>query len=79
MVKNNEDNFFVTNAPFYKKYYSDLYIEEISKKFNIELWNGLRLYPERYQKIQKLSFPKQIDNVVDIKNFNDLENKQLEQ
>ncbi|MFT4305123.1 MAG: hypothetical protein ACMXX8_03440, partial [Candidatus Woesearchaeota archaeon] len=67
--------FLIDREPFYQKYYNDLFIKDISREFKIEMFSILKTDLKQYYLIKKLKLPNNLKEVVNFKNFNELEKK----
>lgn len=61
---------FLTNIPFMKHHYRDMYVEEISKKYLVDLWDLSVLYNSSYlqQGISDFNDAKKIDTITSFEN-----------
>ena len=62
---------FLTNIPFMKHHYRDMYVEEISKKYIVDLWDLSILYNSSYiqQGISDFNEAKKIDTITSFENL----------
>lgn len=60
---------FISEAPFIKQSKKDLYFDEISEKFNSEIWDLSLLYGKTY------SLPDEVSDSLKIKNFKDFKKR----
>lgn len=67
--------FFVESEHFTIKNYNDLYVEELSNYFDIEIWDGLRLNKNRLNKFIDIEVPNRVSKAITIQNLADLENR----
>jgi len=69
--------FLVPNNFFTKKYYDDLYVDKISKYFEVELWCTIKLSSDRYDKLKNQRMSHKIEGVVYIDSIEEMDNRFL--
>jgi hypothetical protein len=64
--------FLMTNNYFTQKHYNDLFVGQISKEYNIEIWSLLKLDVIRFNKLENFKFPDKLKETVYIQNYDEL-------
>ncbi|MDF1616144.1 hypothetical protein [Petrocella sp. FN5] len=67
--------FMASTTYFTKKEFRDLFVEQLNNYYEIELWSILKLYSGIYEKYKDVDFPDKIKEVINISNYEELENR----